>query len=469
MPFGTLPHTEAMHRKPRKTRWASAAALLLAILFAGSAAQAAKDVDYSEVGWWQIRYRAVDGETAGCYAVAQFQDQTRVMLALIQTDASKNWVFFVENPNWNDWIQEQEQHQLLFRTGKLWRGTFIVLSNTRILSSGVTPDFMSSLAASESLTIWDEGRRLLTRISLKDSGAAIKAVTNCVREHPAGGGPVAEAVRAISGSAFFVAPNLLVTNNHVVKECKGDIQVRYPEGAPHAATIVARDEANDMALLRTDLGGESTVSFRLRPRLGEAVASYGFPYTGVLSSSGNFTLGNVTSLSGIGDDRRYMQVSTPTQPGSSGGPLLDMSGSVVGIVVGQLDADIMMQLGKSVPQNVNFAMQASVVVEFLASKGVTAKVAGTGAEHRDLPPADIADMAKKFTVRVYCPGTSRKTSEATGALIAARFETDGKEFAMGAAPRAMGKVARPVTELAARRLLRGPWHPLNGGSLTGGR
>ena len=82
-------------------------------------------------------------------------------------------------------------------------------------------------------------------------------------------------------------------------------------------------------------------------------ATYGFPYHGLLSTSGDFTLGNVTSLAGMGDDTRFLQMSTPIQPGNSGGPLLDMSGAVVGVVVAQLSAVNMMLAGSSVPQNVN--------------------------------------------------------------------------------------------------------------------
>ena len=123
--------------------------------------------------------------------------------------------------------------------------------------------------------------------------------------------------------------------------------------------------------MRTDLSGLSVVSFRLAPRLGEMVATYGFPYFGILSSSGNFTLGNITSMTGMGDDTRFLQMSTPIQPGNSGGPLLDMSGAVVGVVVAQLSAVNMMKAGNSVPQNVNFAIQAPIVTNFLFIKGVT--------------------------------------------------------------------------------------------------
>ena len=145
----------------------------------------------------------------------------------------------------------------------------------------------------------------------------------------------------------------------------------------------------------------------LGPRVGDQVASYGFPYSGILSTDGNCTLGHVTSLSGTRDDTRFLQMSTPVQPGNSGGALLDMSGSVVGVVVAQLSA-----LPKSVPQNVNFAIQPSLVINFLSVKGVTPNLdnSSTGAQR---PPSEVADMAKKFTVQIYCTGVAPKTAAGT--------------------------------------------------------
>src|ERR1700730_17779896 len=73
-------------------------------------------------------------------------------------------------------------------------------------------------------------------------------------------------------------------------------------------------------------------SLRSGVHLGERVALFGFPLAGLLATSGNFTLGNVTAVAGLGDDTRIIQISASVQPGNSGGPLLDYSGNVVGVV-----------------------------------------------------------------------------------------------------------------------------------------
>ena len=232
----------------------------------------------------------------------------------------------------------------------------------------------------------------------------------CVREHPPKKPQPPEAETTISGTGFFVAPNRVVTNNHVVSGCTKDIQVRYPERASYTATISGQDATNDLVLLHTEMPHLSVASFRFQPVLGEPVATYGFPYSGVLSP--NFTSGNIAALSGPKDDTRFLQTSTPIQPGNSGGPLLDMSGRVIGVIVAQLNA-----IGKSVPQNVNFAIQPSMVINFLSVKGVTPNLdnSSTGAQR---PPSEVADMAKKFTVQVYCQGISPKTATGSAGPLA---------------------------------------------------
>src|SRR5262249_51260451 len=250
------------------------------------------------------------------------------------------------------------------------------------------------VADAASVEIKDENKQyLLTNVDMKDSAAATRAIVICVNEHPPGGGPSPQPETTISGTGFFVAPNRVLTNHHVVSGCTKDIQVRYPDGRPYTATISGQDPNNDLVLLQTEMENLSTAAFEPEPRVGDQVATYGFPYSGVLSSSGNCALGNVTSLSGMKDDTRFLQISTPVQPGNSGGALVDMSGSVVGVVVAQLNA-----IAKSVPQNVNFAIQPSFVMNFLSVKGAPPKYSSSTGTRK--PPSEVCDIAKKFTIQV---------------------------------------------------------------------
>src|SRR5262249_40877883 len=136
---------------------------------------------------------------------------------------------------------------------------------------------------------------LLTTVDMKDSAAATRAIVNCVREHPPGRATQPpEPETTISGTGFFVAQNRVVTNNHVVSGCTKAIQVRYPDGRSFTATISGQDATNDLVLLDTEMPNLSVASFRFQPLLGEAVATYGFPYSGILSP--NFTSGDIAAL-----------------------------------------------------------------------------------------------------------------------------------------------------------------------------
>ncbi|SCZ06271.1 S1C family serine protease [Microvirga guangxiensis] len=208
-----------------------------------------------------------------------------------------------------------------------------------------------------------------------------------------------EEKRTSSGTGFFVTrEGHVVTNNHVIEGCTS-VQIKPSNGSPLSARILAQDTTNDLALLKAERSSDKFATVRAGVRLGEAVAAFGFPLNSVLASSGNFTLGNVTALAGIGDDSRFLQISTPVQPGNSGGPLLDESGNVVGVVTSKLNALKTVVAIGDVPQNVNFAIKAGALATFLES----ARVEVPAASHASrLSPPDLADIASGISVLVRC-------------------------------------------------------------------
>jgi hypothetical protein len=62
----------------------SVAALLSINLFWCNFVRAAADIDYSRIGWWNIKFREINNGLNGCYAVANFKDQTSITLGLYQ-------------------------------------------------------------------------------------------------------------------------------------------------------------------------------------------------------------------------------------------------------------------------------------------------------------------------------------------------------------------------------------------------
>ena len=206
-----------------------------------------------------------------------------------------------------------------------------------------------------------------------------------------------------TGTAFSVAPQLLVTNHHVISGCS-TLSVITPEGR-RAASVVSAEASIDLALLRV-FGMRGAIANLRTPRsvaLGETISVFGFPLTGTLSSSGNFTGGLVSSLQGLRNAAGEIQITAPVQAGNSGGPVMDASGLVVGVVQSKLDAVRAAALTGDMPQNVNFAVALDVLADFLEMNQVPFRSSLRGAS---LDTAQVARMAQQFTYRVECEGAA---------------------------------------------------------------
>jgi S1-C subfamily serine protease len=138
------------------------------------------------------------------------------------------------------------------------------------------------------------------------------------------------------GSGFVVGRGLVVTNAHVVAG-EPQTQIEVGTGA-YQARVVLYDPAFDLALLRTDapLGPVLTLSTQVAPR-GTPGAVLGYPENGPLTVAPAGITSNVVAqgrdIYGNGlVTRDFYEVDAQVLPGNSGGPLVDRSGQVVGMV-----------------------------------------------------------------------------------------------------------------------------------------
>jgi S1-C subfamily serine protease len=204
-----------------------------------------------------------------------------------------------------------------------------------------------------------------------------------------------------SGSAFFVSSDgTLITNNHVVEGCD-KINVMTVDGRTVRAEVLTLDKINDLAILNSDFRPKNFAYFRSGPplRQGEEVLVYGFPLSSALASSGNLTAGYVSALFGIKDDVRYLQISAEVQPGNSGGPLVDLSGNVVGVVTSKLNSVRVAAAIGDIPQNVNFALKSSIVEMFMATHSLHFR---SGVSSSRMSIADVGQRTRDFTAKIQC-------------------------------------------------------------------
>lgn len=210
--------------------------------------------------------------------------------------------------------------------------------------------------------------------------------------------PASPRAKALSsGSGFVVSPGRVITNDHVVDECSA-VTVRFGD-ADIRAEVIDSNRSNDLALLRLARTVGTPASIRTSAVLGEDVTVAGFPLRGFLGSDLIVTSGQVNATAGLGNDPTTLQISAPVQPGNSGGPLIDRTGAIVGVVFSKLDVEKLAKVTGDMAQNINFAVKPELLRLFLEANRVQYKSAGPGPR---LEGVQIADRARNFTVQVLC-------------------------------------------------------------------
>ena len=200
-----------------------------------------------------------------------------------------------------------------------------------------------------------------------------------------------------SGSGFAIGDgSIIVTSNHVVEGCSA-INIPHFGGA----IVLKFDARADLAILKPSRSLPTGLRFRSgHPvKLGEEVVVIGYPLRGLLSSPPTVTTGIISSLAGLRDDRTEMQISAPVQTGNSGGPVLDRSGNVVGVVESKLDAVKAAMKTGDIPQNVNFAVHSAIVTSLLDSYAINYDL---GIFDAAKPISDIVAAALPAVVVLEC-------------------------------------------------------------------
>lgn len=208
------------------------------------------------------------------------------------------------------------------------------------------------------------------------------------------------------GTGFLVSTSgHIVTNNHVIDGCVGDIKGNLTGEGTINLRIVSTDETNDLALLQAQKTFNDVATIRgsaIHP--GNSIIAIGYPLHGLLTSDFTVSAGIVSSLSGLLNDTRYLQISAGVQSGNSGGPLLDTSGNVVGVVAAKLNAIKFAKATGDLPQNINFAVKTGAMRDFLDNSAVAYQTAKSKVE---LKTADIASKARAYTLLISCTAKSK--------------------------------------------------------------
>lgn len=402
-----------------------AAAALLQLSLAGLA-HAAGPFGSVNVGNWVGGAFSNDETGAFSHCAATTPYASGVILVVSQ-NAAGTWSLAFASPSYRfnkgenaaiDVIFDGQEQARLFATA--YRSDML----TAIMPANVVRTFQKA-----SLMVATAGRAVLN-FDLTSTGPVIAALANCVAKVKADGlsragdftkgaaKPAATAdkqgtpsaskpVKSKSGTGFVVSANgHIVTNHHVIEGCS-DLKGNLTGEAAMVLRVVSSDANNDLALLQAP----STATFkeyaRIRDRSirsGDSVVAIGFPFHGLLTSDFTVTTGIVSSLSGMRNDSRFLQISAPVQPGNSGGPLFDTTGQIVGVVTGKLDGLRVAVATGSIPENINFAIKTGALRDFLDNSVVPYQTAEPKGE---LKTTDIAGNARAYTMLISCNGTEQ--------------------------------------------------------------
>jgi len=182
------------------------------------------------------------------------------------------------------------------------------------------------------------------------------------------------------GSGFIIsADGIILTACHVIKDRKKIFVSQSDGNLP--VQIVAKDEQNDIAILKCDgLTSKTYLSFsKAEPKQGDKISTFGFPHSNIEGRDCKYSSGEISSLIGLGSDKRYLRLNLQVSPGNSGGPLLDASNRIIGLLTAKLDSVKMLEETGDLPTGVAYAVKDEWILRLLKTNGLFQKISFTEA------------------------------------------------------------------------------------------
>lgn len=135
------------------------------------------------------------------------------------------------------------------------------------------------------------------------------------------------------GTGFFIEPWGMVATNYHVVEGASSLKIKTKNGTVmDIRGIAASDAENDVVILSAILPVDSIRTLKMTPSLpqvGDKIVVIGTPYHPQLAQT--ITDGLVSAIRPLAGGKRLIQISAPISPGSSGSPVMNTKGEVVGI------------------------------------------------------------------------------------------------------------------------------------------
>jgi S1-C subfamily serine protease len=218
-----------------------------------------------------------------------------------------------------------------------------------------------------------------------------------------------------TGSGFFVSPNLIVTNHHVIDSAK-KVEIRTKDGQWMPANVLVFDEDYDVAILEVAGLEKSikplTLGNTTSAKVGQRVYSFGFPSPSKLSGDISamqlrMNEGLITSLQGYKGSEKEIQVSIPTYGGNSGGPVVNTFGEPIAIITSGLLGNVIGEGFVDMPQNINFARRIERAIELIDQLGRLHELNADNSQKVELKTEVMAEQMLDSVVLVRIEGYKR--------------------------------------------------------------
>jgi S1-C subfamily serine protease len=204
-----------------------------------------------------------------------------------------------------------------------------------------------------------------------------------------------------SGTGFFVSSEgHVVSNDHVVGICRS-VAAKI-DGKIINFNVISTDKVNDLGLIKGDYKSKKFLSIKTDgAEFGEDIVAFGYPLSDDLSDSVKLTRGIVSSLSGPGNNYSEIQIDAAIQKGNSGGPVMNMDGQVVGVASSGLSKLYILEKNEFIPENINFAVAAPTLSNFLKANGVSIRNTSMKISNTK----ELAKIGRPATLQLFCMNT----------------------------------------------------------------
>jgi S1-C subfamily serine protease len=211
-------------------------------------------------------------------------------------------------------------------------------------------------------------------------------------------------IRFSSGTGFFVSKDgHIITNDHVVRNC---LAIEVDGAAKSQARIIATDAQKDLAIWQIPKASPMVAPLRWNLgtlRVGHKVSILGYPGESGARGELRYSTSQIIGLEGPTGEPQWVQIKPVLEKGNSGGPLLDSTGNVIGVVTGKTQVYRTNTATSTTPQLVKEADVAVTLGElksFLDRAAVRYYQSSSGMVN--YADTRLGEISRKFVVHVRC-------------------------------------------------------------------